>query len=145
MKKALALALSLLVALSMFSVVSFAASDYVKVTFVNGGEVVKTIEVAADTSITPDLIPAVETEYFTDGEDGARFKHTFKGWKSSVDGKIWHNGTIPAPDGSVASITYTAEYSVEDYSERQSFWNFIESIFERINLLFEYFATIFNF
>ena len=26
----------------------------------------------------------------------------------------------------------------------QSFWNFIESIFERINMIFEYFAEIFN-
>lgn len=148
MKKTLAVLLSVLVAFSMFAVVASAA-DTVKVTFVNGGETIKELTVAAGTAIIPDLVPEVAREYKAEvtDENGntAEYKYTFKGWKSSVDGNIYYDSGIPTPDGSVASITYTAEYSAENYSERQSFWNFIESIFERLNMLFEYFATIFNF
>lgn len=150
MKKALALVLSLLVAFSMLGIVAAAETEEPKykevtVNFIIDGIVAKEITVAAGQAIYPEYVPEVETEFFTTGENGEKIKHTFKGWLSSFDGKLHHAGTMPAPDGSVQEINYTAEYMLEDYSERQSFWNFIESIFERINLLFEYFATIFNF
>ena len=156
MKKALALVLSLLVAFSMFSVVSFAteadveeiepgtqiSEGYVKIEFVKDGLVVRTLKAKLGVSIPADLVPEVEKEYYLETEDGKEYKYTFTGWTSNVDGKPYYAGTIPA---AAANVQYTATYMEEDYSERQSFWQFVESIFERINLLFEYFATIFNF
>ena len=147
MKKTLALVLSLLVAFSMFSVMA-AAADQVTVKFIyeteDDSEVIATVIVAPGTQIKPDDVPQIPTEFKAD-KDGKTYKYTFKGWKSSVDGEIYYASGIPTPDGSKATVVYTAEYAVEDYSERQSFWNLVESIFERINLLFEYFATVFNF
>lgn len=164
MKKTLAIVLSLLVAFSMFTVMGMAADEpsadglegLVKVTFVYGTEedkeVIETIYVAPGTAIASDeYVPAVPTSFFrtTTDENGneSKFKYTFKGWKSSVDGAIYYPAQLPTTTAEDAGklIVYSAEYSVEDYSERQSFWNFIESLFERINKLFEYFATIFNF
>lgn len=142
MKKTLALVLTLLVAFSMFSAVAVAAAD-VEIKFVVDGEVIKTLEVAAGTKIVPDLVPDVVEEYKAE-KDGKTYKYTFKGWKSSVDQNIYYESGIPTPTGDDTPIVYEAQYAEEDYSERQSFWNLIESIFERINLLFEYFATIFN-
>lgn len=148
MKKALALILSLLVAFSMFSVAVAAVEEETKtvtVTFVNGGVTEGTLVLAAGTAIYAEDVPGVETEYYTEevvNGEKKEYKHTFKGWKSSVNGNLYFPGAMPNP---TSDVTYTAEYSVEDYSERQSFWNFIESLFERLNILFEYFATIFNF
>lgn len=158
MKKALALVLSLLVAFSMFAVAASAASEEVlptaeKVTIVfkDADKVIKVIVVEPGTGIVPDLVPELEKEFMTeyvDSETGKTIKekHTFKGWKSSVDGGIHYDSGIPTPtvEQENTIIYYTAEYMVEDYSERQSFWNLIESIFERLNLIFEYFATVFN-
>lgn len=142
MKKTLALVLSLLVAFSMFSVVAAAATE-VTVKFVVDGEVVETLKVAPGTAIIPDLVPEVAREY-TAEKDGKTFKYTFKGWKSSENQNIYYDKGIPTPTGDVETIVYEAQYAEEDYSERQSFWNLVESIFERLNKIFEYFATIFN-
>lgn len=142
MKKTLALVLSLLVAFSMFSVVAAAATE-VTVKFVVDGEVVETLKVAPGTAIIPDLVPEVVREY-TAEKDGKTFKYTFKGWKSSENQNIYYDKGIPTPTGDAEIIVYEAQYAEEDYSERQSFWNLVESIFERLNKIFEYFATIFN-
>ena len=146
MKKTLALLLAMLVAFSMFSM-AVAAEGTVKVTFVSDGIVIREVELAKGEAIIPDYVPQLEKEFITeikDPETGdtSKTKHTFKGWKSSIDGEYYYEGTMPAAS---EDVIYTAEYMTEDYSERQSFWQLVESIFERINLLFRYFATIFNF
>lgn len=149
MKKTLALVLSLLVAFSMFAVVASAADELVTVKFVyqteTDSEVIETLQVAPGTPIIPDLVPDITKEFKTE-KDGKTYKHTFKGWKSSVDGGTYYDSGIPTPTADQAGkiIVYSAEYAVENYSARQTLWNLIESIFERINLIFEYFATVFN-
>lgn len=150
MKKTLALVLAMLVAFSMFGMVAAAADEnLVVVKFVyqteTDTEVIDTIKVAPGVGITPDLVPDAPNEFKVE-KDGKTYKYTFKGWKSSENQQTYYDSGIPTPTEAQLgkTIVYSAEYSVEDYSERQSFWNLIESIFERINMIFEYFATIFN-
>ncbi len=40
---------------------------------------------------------------------------------------------------------FVAEYEIEDTGEYSTFWEFVQSIFARINLIFEYFSEIFGF
>lgn len=140
MKKALSLALALLVAFSMFSVVAAAAGETVKVTFIISEDpfVAEVVEVQPGTVMTP------YTPANPERADTETTRYTFKGWRSSLNGNLYFESSIPTPDGSVSEIVYTAEFSEKDISGNQSFWNFVESIFERINLIFEYFAAIFN-
>lgn len=42
-------------------------------------------------------------------------------------------------------VTFVAEYEIEDTGEYTTFWEFIQSIFARINIIFEYFSQIFGF
>lgn len=147
MKKALSLILAILVAFSMFAVVAAAEgetaddlSNTVKVTFVISEdplveEVVYLKRGEPLTQYTPENPVKQNTD---------TTRYTFKGWRSEADGQIYYKSTIPTPDESTYQITYTAVFSEEDISGRQSFWNLIESIFERINKIFEYFAIVFN-
>ncbi len=145
MKKALSVALALLVALSMFSVMAFAeaAEAPITVIFKVDGVVVKEVNVASGTVLTP-YVPDDPVRQDTDTE-----RYTFKGWKAEEgDDNLYYRNTFPkatlAEGETSKTIIYNAEFAVEDISGRQSLWNFIESLFERLNLLFEYFATIFN-
>ncbi len=147
MKKALSLVLALLVAFSMFAVVVAAEgeaaddlSNTVKVTFVISEdprveEVVYVKRGEPLTQYTPENPVKQDTD---------TTRYTFKGWMSEADGQIYYKSTIPTPDEDTYQITYVAVFSEEDISTRQSFWNLVESIFERINMIFEYFAIIFN-
>lgn len=143
MKKALSLALALLMTFSMFGVMAFAAEDTapIHVIFVVDGKTVKDIYVQDNTILTP-YAPENPEKADTDTT-----RYTFKGWKSASDDNYYYQNTLPVAtlDGAeTREIVYTAVFSEEDISGRQSLWNLIESIFERINLLFEYFATVFN-
>lgn len=139
MKKTLALILAMLVAFSMFSVAAFAEEDRVTVTFVDHeGEVIKTCEVKVGEALTP-YAPKNPVREDTDTE-----KYTFKGWKSDIEGDdtlYFYNTFNPAD----VDVTYTAQYDVEEVVKGQTLLQFFASIFERINLIFQYFATIFNF
>ncbi len=140
MKKTLALLLAVLVALSMFSVATFAADGLVKITFLadDGTTVKQVIEVEPGKVFTGD-IPA-NPEAPVNPEEG--YEYTFAGWRSSLDGEIYHKGTMnPASE----DVTYTAEFTSKKVKETQSLFKFFESIFERINLIFQYFAEIFRF
>ncbi|MBO5936706.1 MAG: hypothetical protein J6Q79_03715 [Clostridia bacterium] len=140
MKKTLALILAVLVAFSMFTVATFAAEEdenLVTVNFVDSdGKEFKTVKVAVGITLTS-YVPENPVKDNTDTT-----KYTFKGWRSSVDGLLYAKNTIPNAD---FDVTYTAEYSEKDISGNQTLLQFFRSIFERINLIFEYFATIFNF
>ncbi len=145
MKKALALILSLLVAFSMFTVATFAegeatpAEDLVTVTFKDSdGKIIKTINVTPGTKMTP-YVPENPVK-----ADTETTRYTFAGWKSSVDTDVDPYAKNTIPDARV-NVVYTATYSEKDISQNQSLLNFIESIFARINLLFQYFAQIFRF
>ena len=150
MKKTLAMLLAVLVALSMLSVAAFAegdttSSDKVTVYFKVEGEVVSEVTITKGqvASITP-AIP----ENPTKASDG-KFDYTFKGWLVEGDesGVVWYRETIKTPgaDFEGSEITYVAEFSKEEVKSSQTFWNFIESIFERINRIFQYFEKIFDF
>lgn len=152
MKKTLAVVLALLVAFSMFGVAAAAADGQatpakVTVYFMNGDDFIKTVGVDSVANFNADLFPTVaekyEAEEKVDGETKT-YRYTFKGWKSNIDGQYYYPGTFQK-HAEAEVIILTAEYAKEDISGRQSFWNLVESIFARINLIFEYFATIFNF
>lgn len=144
MKKALSVILSVLVIFSMVGVMAFAAEDpAITVQFKDwDGKIIKEVMVDPGTILTS-YVPASPERADTDDTD-----YTFAGWKGE-DGKLYHTSTFPTPalaEGETTkTIVYTAEYTEKDTTGYQSFWNFIESIFERINMLFEYFAEIFNF
>ena len=153
MKKTLAIVLTLLVAFSMFTVAASATVDTSSLVTVNfayvtetEAEVIKTIYVAPGTVIaSEEYVPAIPTE-FTRNVDEAELDYTFKGWKSSVDGVVYYPSQLPTVTQEAGTvITYTAEYLIEDVTDTQSFWEFFASLFARINILFEYFATIFKF
>lgn len=146
MKKTLALALALLMAFSMFGVMAFAANEAdppITVKFVVDGETYKTIKVNSGENLAPYL------DTYPSKQDTDTTEYTFAGWKAEGDENLYFNTTLPVPELGEGEITkeivYTAVFSEKDISGRQSFLNFIESLFARINLLFEYFATIFNF
>lgn len=160
MKKTLAIVLTLLVAFSMFTVVASAEGETeglvtVKFAYVTetDSDVLETIHVAPGTVIaTEEYVPVIPTEFkrVVKNEDGSEkeLKYVFKGWKSSVNGSVYYPAQLPTVAADAAAgteITYTAEYSITDVTDTQSFWEFIASLFARLNILFEYFATIFKF
>ena len=147
MKKALSVVLAMLMVFSMVGVMAFAegeevSPDYARYVFLNDdGKVIKTFDVKIGENVT--ITQEIPEEPLKAETPEARY--IFKHWVDE-NGTIYHRSTIKAPtenDGG-KTFTYTAVYSVEDISVRQSLWNLIESIFERINRLFEYFATIFE-
>lgn len=137
MKKTLALILAMLVAFSMFSVAVFAEDNLVTVTFVDHeGKVIETHKVKAGEALTP-YVPENPVRENTDTT-----KYTFRGWKSSIDGEEYLSNTLNPAD---VDVTYTAVYLEEEVVKGQNLLQFFTSIFARINLIFQYFATIFNF
>lgn len=144
MKKTLALVLAVLVALSMFSVATFAADDtaedkLVKITFYNddGATIITVIEVKPGTVFTTKIPENPKAPVAP--EEG--YKYIFKGWRSSEDGELYATGNMnPASE----DMSYTAEFSAEKVKKTQSLFKFFETIFERINKIFEYFAEIFR-
>ncbi len=147
MKKALSLVLAILVAFSMFAVVAAAADE----TTDDLTNTVKVTFVISEDPLVEEVVYLKRGEFLTQytpenpvRQDTDTTRYTFKGWKSSIDGQIYYKSTIPTPDESTVAVTYTAVFAEEDISGRQSFWNLVESIFERINLIFKYFAIVFN-
>lgn len=136
MKKTLALILAMLVALSMFSVAAFAADD-VTITFVDyDGEVLytKTVPVGSDVAVYAPENPV--------RENTEKAKYTFTGWTAEGSEEVYSAAQLPA---ATENATYFATYAEEEIKEGQSLLKFIATIFERINLIFEYFAKIFGF
>ena len=135
MKKTLALILAMLVALSMFSVAAFAADDTVTITFVNGDETtVVEVPVGADMETYAPANPVKENT--------EKAKYTFTGWTAEGSEEVYSAAQLPA---ATENATYVAKYAEEEIKEGQSLLKFIATIFERINLIFEYFAKIFGF
>ena len=146
MKKTLALILAVLVAFSMFTVATFAedaeAKSTVTVTFVNNDATYAVVDIIPGTPITA-YTPADPTRASdVDAEGNVTKEYIFKGWSTAGSDELYYRNTIPAP---TADITYVAVYSEKEVGETQTFWSFIQSIFARINLLFQYFAEIFSF
>ena len=139
MKKTLALILAMLVAFSMFSVATVAADNLVSVQFVDyDGKEIQSSSVTIGDSISA-CAPDNPVRENTD-----KAEYTFIGWKSNnpEDTKVYSKYQLPA---ATENVIYTATYSEEKVTAGQNLLQFFRSIFERINLIFQYFATIFNF
>ncbi len=172
MKKTLALILSILVAFSMFTVAAFAEGEtedtntelnnLVKVVFIDSDKetVISTVYVSYGDA----LIPYAPENPVKEADENT--KYTFEGWISNIpvngaaDNSVYYRNTLPTVPSKdnldVATLTYeneayngcivyTAEYMETPITNNQTFWKFVQSIFARINLIFEYFATIFDF
>lgn len=139
MKKTLALILAMLVAFSMFSVAAVATDNLVSVQFVDyDGKEIQSSSVTIGESISA-YAPNDPVRENTD-----KAEYTFAGWKSNnpEDTKVYSKYQLPA---ATENVIYTATYSEEKVTAGQNLLQFFRSIFERINLIFQYFATIFNF
>lgn len=163
MKKTLALILTVLVAFSMFTFATFAeeTTDDILVTveFVDGnGAVIVTEHLKPGAALKP-IVPENPVK-----EDTAEHKYTFEGWVSNIPGDVdannepnlYYQNTVPnLPNAeemkeiyaanSDFKVVFTATYLEEDVKAGQNLLQFFKSIFDRINLIFQYFATIFDF
>ncbi len=154
MKKALAVLLSVLVAFSMFTVMTFAAGSTAETTpitvmFVVDDSIVREIAVKNGEILTP-FAPENPAKNSTDTT-----KYTFKGWQAQdengnvLDEALYQKSTLPSPylaEGETSkTIIYKAVFTEKNIEGNQTFLGFIASIFERLNLLFRYFAEVFGF
>lgn len=154
MKKALSVLLAVLVAFSMCSVVAFADADSadptpITVKFINDGYVIAEVMVKEGDILTPDTPdnPKKESTETT--------KYVFEGWQAQdeegniLSEELYQKSTIPSPylaEGETTkTICYVAVYTEKGIAGNQSLLQFIASIFERLNMIFEYFAKIFGF
>ncbi len=147
MKKALSVILSMLVIFSMFGMVAAAEGEQteqtqlVSVTFYVDGEEYYYIECLPGANIV-ERLQTGENKLVTPVKDlGDGNVYTFKYWVNRANGDIRYTGNIPPV---TENTVYDAEFNVEEKTENQSFWAFVKTIFERINLLFEYFAKVFE-
>lgn len=160
MKKALSVLLAVLVAFSMCSVFAFAGNDDaaagnetttppITVIFMNNGGVLKETRVQSGAPLTPST-PDNPTKNKTETTE-----YIFAGWQQQdaegnvLDKNLYQKSTIPAvylAEGEeTKTVIYVAVYTEKDITGNQTFWQFFGSIFERLNMIFEYFAAIFGF
>lgn len=144
MKKALSLFLAVLMIFSVCgATLAFAADGTYTVTFVDyDNSIVNTVTVADGNTTKAPENPSREN---VTAEDGTEYEYIFKGWAKVVDGKadesvLYHETTIPAV---TEDVTYIAVYSEQEVTPIITFWNLVESIFARLNMIFEYFAKVF--
>lgn len=146
MKKALSILLSVLVVLSMFGMVAAAedipvSEDIVDVKFMVDEQVIYELQVKPGIIFVSRLdalgVPEKESTETT--------KYTFMYWENE-HGNHFTTGNIPAVDENFEGeeIIYKAVFAEEDIVENQSFFKFLQTIFERINMIFEYFAKVFE-
>lgn len=140
MKKIIAVLLSVLMLFSAVSVVCFAEGEtegpmtYYTITFVDyDGEVLGTRKIVEN-----GIIDAPENPV---RENTKEVEYTFKGWSSDGGVTTYAPKTLPLATG---DITYTAIYAEEKIENTFTFWNLVQSIFARINMIFEYFFNIFE-
>ena len=154
MKKALSVILSVLMIFSVFGMFAAAEGDLVTIKFV--------VETDGDDIVIRELQAAPGVNFvdrIVDGGDIAigipvkesteTTKYTFQHWVNTTTGEITHTGNVPAVsqkeyDEGVREIVYLAVFAEEEIKENQTFWAFIQSIFERINKIFEYFERVFE-
>lgn len=152
MKKALAVLLSIIAVFSMFGIVACAAdeadtSNLVPVMFCekvdeDTNKVLVINYYAPGTVLDSEKFPAYPVKESTETTE-----YIFKGWRCENDGELYYKNkpyTISADAQKGDTIKFVAEYSEKEIKVTQTFWNFVESIFARINLIFQYFAKIFE-
>ena len=156
MKKALSVILSVLVIFSMFGVAAAAADDdgLVTVKFVireEGKEdvVLRQLQVAPGLNFVDRIVAGGDAEVGVPTKESTdTTEYIFKGWLDKNNERVF-TANIPAVsqadyDKGVREVVYVADFAEQDIKENQSFWAFVQSIFERINMIFEYFAKVFE-
>ncbi|MBQ8028064.1 MAG: hypothetical protein IJ262_01510 [Clostridia bacterium] len=166
MKKTISVLLSVLMIFSVCSVMLAAAEgttytatfidwDGSPIEFVDvdGNKIGNSVEAAEGDIIKAPANPTRESDYAEiNGVDREQTRYTWKGWAVVTgtdsegnyvydDSVYYHQNSLPLVSG---NVTYIAVYSSEDVSGNQTFFQFIQSIFYRLNLIFEYFFTIFD-
>lgn len=70
--------------------------------------------------------------------------YTFKGFVKEGDesGQLYYFGSTDTID---SNTVFVAQYKIEDTIDYVTFWELVQSIFARINRIFEYFSEIFGF
>lgn len=158
MKKALSVLLAVLVVFSMCSVFAFADDESagnitttppITVMFMSDGKVLMETKVQSGAILTPST-PDNPTKQKTETTE-----YIFAGWQQQdaegnvIDETLYQKSTIPAAylaEGETSkTVIYVAIYTEKDITGNQTFWQFFASIFERLNMIFEYFAKIFGF
>lgn len=144
MKKALSLLLSVLMIFSCMTVAVFAEDEatpvYYTIRFVDwdwDGSDETTL--ARETVKAGDIVTAPANP--TRESEDKKIEYVFKGWSADGGKTIYHAGTIPI---ATEDVTYTAVYAENKKSDNLTFWQLVQSIFARINQIFEYFAEIFG-
>ena len=99
-------------------------------------------KVEMDYSYTEDNYTRTETKsytflYFTIEGGDDEFRVRFEG-----TGETKIGCENPDPEN---PIVFVAHYEEKDTKDNTTFWEFVQSIFARINLIFEYFSEIFGF
>ena len=141
MKKIIAVLLSVLLLFSAFSVVSFAEGEdeekpIYKITFVDyDGTPLGSRQVPQG-----EIISAPENPARAEDKEN-KIEYIFKGWSADDGVTVYAPKTLPV---ATADATYTAVYAEDVIEDTFTFWNFVQSIFDRINLIFEYFFRLFD-
>lgn len=149
MKKALSVLLAVLMMFSLCSVAfakdseDSASKQQVVLTFLNHDLTTYETKVAyANEKFTG---PAVSPTRANETIDGKEYSFKFRGWAEYNNGevgeKIYNTQTF---DYVSADTTYIAVYAKEEVEEIMTFWNLIQMIFSKFNMIFEYFFEIFK-
>lgn len=136
MKKALSLLLTVLMLFTIGAVTlaSAAEGDVYTIKFVNyDGTEIASCTVTEGSIVKAPQNPTRESTETTE--------YIFKGWSADGGKTCYHESTIPLAYG---DVTYTAVYGEQEIDNSMTFWQFIKSIFDRINAIFEYFDRIFS-
>ncbi len=142
MKKALSIILSVLVIFSVFSMaVSAADSEIVTVKFMVDDVVYYEIEVEAGKNFVHRLQQGETKLEAPTKESTEATEYIFEHWVNEATGETTLTANVPA---AYEDTVYVAVFAEKDIIETQSLWAFIRSIFERINMIFEYFAKVFE-
>lgn len=136
MKKALSLLLTVLMLFTIGAVTLAGAAegDVYTVRFVNYDGT----ELAVRTVTEGSIVKAPENPT---REATETIEYVFKGWSADGGKTCYHESTIPL---ATSDVTYTAVYGEQKIDNSMTFWQFIQSIFDRINAIFEYFDRIFS-
>ncbi|MCM1364255.1 MAG: surface glycoprotein [Faecalibacterium sp.] len=139
MKKVIAVLLSVLMIFSAFGMTcAFAADEtadskeYTVVFLDYDGRIVSADRYAEGEKIAvPENPERAATE---------EYKYIFRSWIGDDGEIVYRNSEIYASK----DVTYTADYGEVDNAETPTFWKLVQSLFARINAIFEYISRIFT-
>ncbi len=156
MKKALSVILSVLVIFSMFGMVAAAAPEgyvntgLVTIEFQVDGVVYKTIKTEPELNFVNRVVAGGDAELgIPEKASTETTRYIFECWRNKANDHETQTGNIPAVQKDnegyyPQKVVYEAVFAEEDIIENQTFWAFVQSIFARINMIFEYFAKVFE-